>query len=147
MLILGTVNTAIQTVETGALINLGATYRKYCRKNCNGTPAFTNSGESVSLNHSGIYHITATFIGSGAVTGTAIIRMAINGTALPRAFTSETIATAETEEHTFVIDDYVLVDSNCVLGRPSTSPAVITFINSGIGTSYSLAKLNIDKVV
>lgn len=146
MLLLGTVNTASQTVETDGSVNLGSTYRKYC-KTCGSVGTFTNSGTAVSLNQSGIYHITATFVGAGTEAGTITLTMALNGTALPRAVASETITTAETELRTLVIDDYVLVDNTCVLGRAATTPAVISFINSGIGTTFTLVKMNIEKVL
>lgn len=147
MLILGTADTATQTVLSGATINLGTTYRKYCKKNSSGITTFTNSGESVSLNQSGIYHLTATFVGSGTVAGNATIRMYVNGVAIPRAFSTETISTADTELRTFVIDDYVLVDTTCVLGRTATTPAIVTFVNEGVGAMITLAKVNVDKVL
>lgn len=147
MLILGTADTATQTVLSGATINLGTTYRKYCKKNSAGTTTFTNNGESISLNQSGIYHLTATFIGSGTVAGNATIRMYVNGVAIPRAFSTETISTADTELRTFVIDDYILVDTSCVLGRTATTPANITFVNEGVGATFTLAKVNVDKVL
>lgn len=147
MLILGTANTTAQTVLTNGVINLGSTYRRYSKKNNCNVATFTNKATSVSLNQTGIYHITATFVASGTAAGNATIQMFVNGVAVPRDISTETITTADTEVRTFVIDDYVLVDSTCVLGRTTTVPASLSFINTGIGTTIQLAKVNIDKVL
>jgi len=147
MLILGTANTTTQTVLANGIINLGSTYRRYCKKNNCNVATFTNSATSVSLNQSGIYHITATFVASGTVAGDATIQMFVNGVAVPRAISTETITTADTELRTFVIDDYVLVDSTYVLGTATTAPASVSFVNTGVGTTIQLAKVNIDKVL
>lgn len=147
MLLLGTKNTTSQTVLTNGSLNLGSTYRRYCRKNCAGTPAFTNNGTSVSLNQSGIYHITATAVGSGTAAGVATLQLLVNGTAVTGAIASTTITTANTEVRTFVIDYYVLVDSTCVLGQSATMPASISLQNTGVGATFTAVTVNVDKVV
>lgn len=147
MLLLGTKNSASQTVLANGLINMGATYRKYCKKNCSGTPAFTNNGTSLSLNHSGMYHLTATLVGSGTVAGDVTAQLLINGNIVPAAFSSQTITTATTELRTFVIDYYVLVDNTCVLGQTATTPAVITLQNTGVGATFTAVTVNVDKVL
>lgn len=55
MLLLGAKNTTSQTVLTNDIVNLGAVYRKYCKKNCE-TNTFTFNSTSVSLNQKGVYH-------------------------------------------------------------------------------------------
>lgn len=147
MLLIGTTNTATQAVAAGGIINLGATYRRYCKKNSAGTPAFTNTGTALSLNHSGIYHVTGTFVAAGTAAGVVTVGLSINGVAVPYAFASETITTAGTELRTLVIDDYVLVDNACVLGTTSTTPAVLRFTNTGVAATFSQVTVNAEKVV
>ena len=93
MLLLGMINTTPQDVVTNGVIDLGGVYRKYCKK-CNGVPAFSQNGTSVTLNHDGIYHITATLVGSGATAGALTTTLNFNG--VPVSFASETITTAST---------------------------------------------------
>lgn len=147
MLLLGIKNTASQTVLANGTVNLGSVYRRYCKKNCSGTPAFSATANSVSLNHGGIYHVTATLVGSGTAAGVATVQMLVNGVAVPAALASETITTADTELRTFVIDHYVLVDTTCVLGQSSTTPAVVSLQNTGVGATFTAVTLNVDKVV
>lgn len=147
MYILGTSNTGSQTVLTGGTIDLGITRRRYSNKNCCGTEAFENNGTSVRLSQSGIYHFTATFVGSGTEAGDVSIQAYNRGVAIPQDISTQTITTADTEVRTFVIDDYILVDTACVLGRTAVTPAIISFINTGVGATITLAKLNVDKVL
>lgn len=130
MQLLGTAKTDSQTLATGAVVDIGSIYR---RCGC----SLTSSSSAIALNRSGIYHITATFVGSGTASGTASIRMNFNGVAIPRAVSSETITTPSTEVRTFVIDEYVLV----------SSASVVSFTNVGVGITLSLSKVNIEKVV
>lgn len=129
MQLLGTVRTDSQTLVSGSVIDVGSVYR---RCGC----SLTSGGSAIALNRSGIYHITATFIGSGTEEGTAIIEMNFNGVAVPRAVSSETITTPSTEIRTFVIDEYVL----------ASSASVVSFSNIGVGVTLTLSKVNIEKV-
>lgn len=147
MLLLGTANSASQTVLADGIVNMGATYRKMCKKDCSGNPAFTNTETSISLNQSGIYHITATLIGSGTEAGVVTVQLLSNGVALPTAISSQTITTADTELRTFVIDYYVIVNTTCVLGRTSVQPAVLTLQNTGVGATFTAVTVNVDKDV
>lgn len=150
MLIIGTQNTASQTVLTDGIIGLSATgnaYRKYCKRTSNGIPTFASTANSVTLNGQGIYRVTATFVGAGTEAGTLTVQMLENGETVTGGIASETITTADTELRTLVIDRFVLVDTTCLLGCTSTLSKTISFENTGVGATFSNVVVNIEKVV
>ena len=147
MLLLGTRNATSQTLVTGSTLNLGEVYRKYCRKNSCGVKAFDFNSTSVSLQHSGIYHITATITFTAPAAGVVIFQLTENGVATPSALAQETITTATTEVKTTTIDFYVLVDSACVLGNPTTLLKTIGIQNTGVASTVTNVVLNVEKVV
>ena len=147
MLLIGTQNTGSQTVLTNGTINIGEVYRKYCRKTQAGLPNFTNTSNGITLNGQGIYKVTATFVGSGTAAGALTVQMFENGTAVTGGVSTETITTANTEQRTFVVDRFVLVDSACLLGVNSTVAKTISFKNTGVGATFSNVVVNIEKVV
>lgn len=146
MLLLGVKNTNSQTVLTDNFINLGTVYRKYCKKNSCGIGAFSRTSQEITLNHSGIYHITATLVGAGDDAGVVTVQFYENGEPITGAFSSETITTATTELRTFVIDYYVLVDKNSVLGTTNTFPKSISLVNTGVDATFTSVIVNVDKV-
>lgn len=146
-LILGLKNTTSQTVLTNGLINLGTTYRKYCKRTPQCLPTFVSSGTSVTLNGTGIYHITATLTGSGTTAGILTAQLYENGVAIPGAISSSTITTADTEVRTLVIDYYIKVDSECILGTWAVSPKTLTLVNTGVEATYTSVVFNVEKVV
>lgn len=147
MLLLGSKNASSQTVLANGVISLGSVYRRYCKKNSCGTPAFSFDGTTITLNHTGIYHVTATLVGSGTVAGNVSVQMRENGVAIPAAISSETITTATTEQRTFVIDTYVIVDETTVLCTRSTAAKAISLLNAGVGATFTAVTVNVDKVV
>lgn len=147
MLLLGTKNTTAQTVLTNETINLGVNYRKYCKKTSEGLPTFVNNGNSITFNGSGFYKITATFVGTGTTAGNATIQMYENGTPIIGAISSSTITMASTEFRTFVIDYIIKVDSECVLGCWSVAPKTISFVNTGVGATFTNVVVNAIKEV
>lgn len=147
LLLLGTKNTTTQDVVVDGLINLGQTYRRYCKKNNCGVKAFDFTGNGITLNHAGIYHITATLVGSAPAAGVVTVQLFENGVAVDGAISSETITTANTELRTFVIDYYVLVDNACLLGRATTVADTISLVNTGVAATFTSVIVNVDKVV
>lgn len=147
MLLIGVKNTGTQTVLADGLVNIGSVYRHYWKKNACGVPTFTRTANDISLNHSGIYHLTATFVASAPTAGTVTVQLNVNGEAVDGAFASETITTATTELRTMVIDYYVLVDKDCVLGNESTIAETISFENTGDDATFTSVVVNVDKVV
>ncbi len=147
MLLLGAKNTSSQTVLANGVISLGSVYRRYCKKNSCGTPAFSFDGTTITLNHTGIYHVTATLVGSGTVAGDVSVQMRENGDDIPAAISTETITTATTEQRTFVIDTYVIVDETTVLCTRSTAAKAISLLNAGVGATFTAVTVNVDKVV
>lgn len=145
MLLIGTKNVGTQTVLTDGIINLGSTYRRYCKKNNCGVPTFTRTAQDITLNHSGIYHITATLVGTGTVAGDVSVQLLANGDVVEGAISTETITTATTEFRTFVIDYYILVDKDCVLNTLSTIAQTISLQNVGVGATFTSVVLNVSK--
>lgn len=146
-LLVGTKNIATQSVAALEIISLGATYRRYCKKNSCGVRTFDVDSTSITLQQQGIYHITATLVGSGDAAGVVTVQLLENGVAVPGAFSSETITTADTELRTFVIDYYVLVDDVCLLGTNSTSATTISLQNTGVAATFTSVIVNIEKAV
>lgn len=105
MLLLGAKNTTSQTVLTNGIVNLGAVYRKYCKKNCE-TNTFTFNSTSVSLNQKGVYHLTLNANVSGSAAGNVTLQLFENGVAVPGAIATQTITTATTEVRNITIDYY-----------------------------------------
>lgn len=149
MLLIGTKNIGTQTVLTDGIINIGSVYRKYCKKNACGIGAFSRTANDISLQHSGIYHITATLVGSGDVAGVITVQLAVNGELVDGAISSETITTPDTELRTFVLDYYVLVDKDCILGSESTIAQTISLVNTSdtVTATFTSVIVNVDKVV
>ena len=149
MLLIGTKNIGTQTVLADGIVNLGNVYRRFCKKNRCGVPAFATTGNGVSVQHEGIYHLTATFVGSGSAAGDLTIQLALNGVLVDGAVSTQTITTADTEIRTWVIDYYVKVDSGCVLGVSSTDAQTISFVNvsDAIDATFTSVTVNVEKVV
>ncbi len=147
MLLLGVKNTSTQTVLADGLVNIGSVYRRYCKKNACGIPAFSRTANDISLQHSGIYHITATFVVSAPAAGVVTVQLLQNGEEVEGAFASETITTAATEFRTMVIDYYILVDRDCILNTESIVAQTISFENTGVAATFTSVVVNVDKVV
>lgn len=147
MLLIGTKRTLSQTVLTNGVINLGTVYRRFCKKNSCGNPAFAASGTQITIQTAGIYRVTATLVGAGTEAGDVTVQMLNNGVAMPGALSTETITTADTETRTFVIDQYVLVDRACTLGINATTPVTLSLANTGVGATFASVVLNVEKVV
>jgi hypothetical protein len=136
-------------VLADGLVNIGSTYRKFCKRNRCGVPAFSVTANGVTLNTEGIYHITATFVGSGSAAGDLTVALALNGVLVDGAVSTQTITTADTEIRTWVIDYYAKVDTDCVLGVTSTDAQTVSFVNTSdaIDATFTSVVVNIDKVV
>lgn len=147
MLLIGTKNFGTQSVLTDGLVNVGATYRRYCRRTNAGARTFENMGAGIALNGEGIYHVTATFVGTVTEEGDLAVQLFENGIAIEGAEATETVATPETELHTLVIDYYVLVDASCILGVNSVISKTISFENIGAPATFSNVVVNITKEV
>ena len=145
MYLIGLKDFASQTVLEGGLIQIGDVYRRYCRKNNCGTKVFDNTNTGVTLNWDGIYHITATLVGTGTEAGDVTVQLFDNGVPVTGAVSTQTITTPETELRTFVIDYFVLVDNACILGNNSTVARTITLENTGVGATFTSVVVNIEK--
>ena len=146
-LLVGTKNVATQDVAALGLISLGSTYRRYCKKNNYGIRTFDVGTTSITIQQQGIYHITATLVASGDEAGVVTVQLLENGVAIPGAFSSETITTADTELRTFVIDYYILVDDVCLLGTNSTAAVSISLQNTGVAATFTSVIVNVEKAV
>lgn len=146
-LLLGVRNTTTQSVPALGTIDFGSVYRRYCKKNQCGARTFETTSTSISLQHQGIYHVTATLVGTGTTAGVVTVQLLEDGVAIPSAFSSETITTPATELRTFVIDTYILVDDACLLGRSTTVAKTISLQNTGVASTFTSVVVNVDKVV
>ena len=148
-LLIGAKNTGTQTVLADGTINIGNVYRRFCKPNRCGVPAFTVTSNGITLNHSGIYHITATLVGTGETAGLVSVQLAENGELIAGAISSETITTATTEFRTFVIDYLIKVDKDIVLGYPTTDAKTISLVNvsDDIDATFTSVVLNVVKEV
>ena len=149
MLLIGLKNTGEQTVLATGQINIGNVYRKFCKANRCGVPAFTATSNGVTLQHEGIYHITAVLVGTGETAGDVTVSLFENGEAITGAVSTQTITTATTEFRTFVIDYYVKVDKDCVLGFNTTDAKTISLVNTSdaIDATFTSVVLNVTKEV
>lgn len=50
MLLIGTKNIGTQTVLADGVINIGSTYRKFCKRNRCGVPAFAVTSNGIACN-------------------------------------------------------------------------------------------------
>lgn len=149
MLLLGLKNIGEQTVLATGQINLGNVYRRFCKANRCGVPAFTATSNGVTLNHEGIYHITAILVGTGETAGDVTVALFENAELVPDAVSTQTITTATTEFRTFVIDYYVKVDKDCVLGYQTTGAKTISLVNTSdaIDATFTSVVFNVTKEV
>lgn len=147
MFLIGIKNVGTQTVLADGIISIGNVYRKYCKKNYCGIPTFSRTASDVSLQQSGIYHLTATFVASAPAAGDVTVQLLLNGQPIEGAFATETITTATTEFRTMVIDYYILVDKDCVLDSLSTIAETVSFENTGVAATFTSVVVNIDKEV
>lgn len=146
-LLIGTRNIGTQTVLTDGVINIGSVYRKFCKTNSCGVPAFSRTSQDLTLQHQGIYHLTATFVGSGTEAGDVTIQLVVDGIPVDGVFSTQTITTPTTELRTFVIDYYIKVDKDCVLGYSSTDAETISFLNTGVDATFTSVVVNVTKEV
>jgi hypothetical protein len=148
MLLLGTKNTSSQDVLTGGLVNLGQTYRRYDKKGSCGFRAFDFSSNGISLQHIGIYHVTAVITFTGTVAGDFTFQLVEDGTPILGAIATETITTPTTEFRTVTLDYYVLVDNQCLLGKKTVPSESISIINASEETAtVTNIVVNVEKVV
>lgn len=146
MLLIGAKNSTNQTLLTNGLVDFGAVYRKFCKKDC-GVKTFDFTSNSVSLQKSGIYQVTITAIVSAPTAGDVTLQLYENGVAIPGAIATETITTATTEFHTLTIDHFILVDNDCVLGQATTLAKSLSLVNVGVGSTITNVVIDIVKVV
>ena len=148
-LLIGVKNTGTQTVLADGTVNIGNVYRRFCKANRCGVPAFSVTSNGVTLNHSGIYKVTATLVGTGATAGDVTVQLAENGELIAGALSTQTITTATTEFRTFVIDYLIKVDKDCVLGYPTTDAKTISLVNvsEDIDATFTSVVFNVVKEV
>ena len=149
MLLIGLKNTGEQTVLATGQVNLGNVYRKFCKANRCGVPAFAVTSNGITLQHEGIYHITATLVGTGETAGDVTVALFENGESVTGAISTQTITTATTEFRTFVIDYYVKVDKDCILGYKTTDAKTISLVNTSaaIDATFTNVVVNVTKEV
>lgn len=140
-MLIGLRNLVPQTVD--GFVNLGAVYRKNCKRNDCGIPTFSNASDSVTLNHKGLYHVTTVLTVSAEAATNVVVSLFSNGVAIPGATTTVTIVAAG-DFANVVLDYYVLVNSICVLGTYSVSPETIQV---NVTPSVAGTEVNVTNIV
>ena len=144
-LLIGVKNTTSQTVDALNTVSLGTVYRRYCKKNNCGFRTFETDATSVTLQQQGIYHVTVTLVGTATAAGDVTVSLLEN--AIATAFTTETVTTPVTELHTFVIDQYVIVDNVTLLGSNTVAAKTLSLQNTGVEATFTSVTFNVEKVV
>lgn len=129
-------NTASQTLATNTPVNFINAQKTGCSIQFNGTT-------SITLNRPGLYYVnlSATGVESGTA-GNITIQMYNNGVAVPGATATEYSGDTSSIEN-LSFGAIIEVKPSC----PSTNnTAVLTFINTGTGTTYSNVIVNIFKL-
>lgn len=144
--LIGLRNVTPQTVIESGTVDLGRVYRRNCRKNRCGVRVFDVTNEDVTLNWDGIYEVKVSLVASGTEAGDLTIQLLANDVAVPTALATETITTPDTEFRTFTLQQFILVDSTCVLGCRSTLPVGLSLQVLGTGATISSVVVDIVKV-
>lgn len=147
MLLLGTKTIATQSVAVNGIVNLGAVYRRYCKKNSCGVPTFAFDGNNITLNQKGMYKVTVNANVSAPAAGNVTLQLAENGTNIISASATETITTATTEVRNMTIDYIVLVDSTILLNNISTLTKSLSIVNTGVEATINSIIVNVEKAL
>lgn len=144
--LIGLRNVTPQTVIEGGTVDLGRVYRRNCRRNRCGVRVFDATNEDVTLNWQGIYEVKVSLVASGTEAGDLTIQLLADDVTVPAALATETITTADTEFRTFNLQQFILVDSRCVLGCTSTIPVGLSLQVLGTGATINSVVVDIVKV-
>lgn len=144
--IIGTRNTSTQALAVGDTLELGSVYRRYISRGKCGLNTYEFNGDSISLQHSGFYHVTATITFSAPAPGDVVFQLASNGTPIVGATATETITTADTEIKTTTIDFYILVNRGCVANVPTTIIETLSILNTGVASTVTNVIVNVEKL-
>ena len=145
MQLLGVKNITAQTVPALGLLGLGAVYRRYCTKDDCGFRTFEFTGDSISIQHPGMYLVTVTATFTAPAAGDVTLQIYEDGVAVPGALTTETITTADTETRTVSFDYTVLVNCTRILNTTAVAKN-ITVVNTGVEADFSNIVVNVLKV-
>lgn len=109
-----------------------------------GETAVLNGTNSIQLNRSGVYMVSAVFTGTPGAAGTASIAMTKDGVVQPQATISDTpVLTTVGVVLPIVTLVQVTHDNSCCC---RTAPTVIQFVNNGTALSAVNAKVVVTKV-
>ncbi len=144
--IIGGYNTSSQEVATDGTLEIATAYRKYISRGKCGLDTYAATGNAVSVQHSGFYHVTVTVTFTAPAAGDVTIQLAENGVLVPGALATETITTATTEFRSAVIDFYVLVNKGCVAGVPTTLIKNLSVVNTGVPATFTNYVINVEQL-
>lgn len=145
MQLLGIKNITTQTVPALGLVDLGTVYRRYCTKDACGFRTFEVTGDSISIQHPGMYAVTVTATFTAPAAGDVTLQLYEDGVAVPGALATETITTADTETRTVSFDYTVLVNCTRILNTTAITKN-ITVVNTGVEADFSNIVVNVLKV-
>lgn len=130
-------NSTSQTIVTNSSLN----FLNYQKTGC--SIKFNSGSASINLAKPGLYYVTLSATGvEGGTAGDITIQMFNNGIAVPGATASENSATT-TSIVNLGFSSIILVKPSC----PTTSnSSVLTFVNTGVGATYSNVIANVFKL-
>ncbi|MBO5711268.1 MAG: hypothetical protein J6R47_00380 [Acholeplasmatales bacterium] len=148
-LLIGLRNSTEQTVPIGGSVDFGAVYRRYDKKGCKcGLRAFESTCRSITLQQSGIYHVTIVATISAPVAGDVILQATDNESPIIGITATETITVPETEFRNITLDFFVLVDDDSILNSYAVAAESISLVNVGtIEVTVSNIVVNVVKEV
>ena len=127
------------TVSSGDLIPLRTAFEKGCSTKMSG-------GASVSLAKCGVYNVFVNASGIASEGGLMTLQLMVNGSASPNAFATET-AGDTTSTHALSFMTKVQVPANYKADCPCSAPFLVSLANTGVGATYSLVNVVIEKVI
>lgn len=145
MQLLGIKNITTQTVPALGLVDLGTVYRRYCTKDVCGFRTFEVTGDSISIQHPGMYAVTVTATFTAPAAGDVTLQLYEDGVAVPGALATETITTADTEVRTVSFEYLILVNCTRVLNSTAIVKN-ISVVNTGVEADISNIVVNVLKV-
>lgn len=127
------------TVASNASVPLNTVFRK-------GTTVTKSGDASIQLNKCGIYELSVNASGIATSGGLMTLQLMVNGVAVPNAFATVT-ASDTTSTHSLAFTTKIQVPSSYNENCPCSESFIVTLMNTGVETTYSLVDILVTKLV
>lgn len=124
------INTGASAVLSGGIIPLTTIARRRCR-------AIQSDNDSIVLNATGYYRVSATVTFTGTETGDAEMSITKNGVVVPGLTGAVSVSTADTQIRQIAINGIVRVGCN-------DGASVLTLVNNGIAIDTSNVSVDVE---